>query len=116
MMWNILMLKQKKQDAASLWIKFFLSFSVFSNWKAVMSTNAGGRDNLTCLHGMRFISMTWVVLGHSFVFNALYSNVQNPLLLGEIFAGKLGFAFEAVLNAPPSVDSFFLLRKLLANF
>lgn len=103
--------KSKQNDG--FWTKVFCSFSLYSNWKAVMSTHAGGQDTLTCLHGMRFISMTWVVLGHSFIFTSVYSNVKNPILLGEIFAGKLGLAFEAVLIATPSVDSFFLLRNVL---
>ena len=47
------------------------------------------------------------------IITSVYSNVKNPILLGEIFAGKLGLAFEAVLIATPSVDSFFLLRNVL---
>ena len=38
---------------------------------------------------------------------------RNPLYIWDIYDGGLGFAFEAVLNAVPSVDSFFLFRFVL---
>ena len=28
--------------------------------------------NINVLHGLRFISMTWVILGHTFIFGAAY--------------------------------------------
>ena len=58
---------------------------------------------------MRFISMTWVVLGHTFASSQLLI-FNNYLVLGEIGTGKWGVGFEAVANSFPSVDSFFLFR------
>ena len=101
--------EDKSSKSSSFGMKMILSFSLYSNLLAIMSTNQGGKDALTCLHGMRFISMTWVVLGHNFVFMGS-ANFDNAYKLNEFYTGGLGLAFQAVGNALPSVDSFFLMR------
>ena len=48
--------------------KFFLGFGIYNNTTKWLDTNVpknGG--HLACLDGIRFISMTWVVLGHSWM-------------------------------------------------
>ena len=45
------------------------ALSVYRNGTKLFST-AGSQKTLGCLHGIRFISMSWVILGHSLVFNA----------------------------------------------
>ena len=70
-----------------------------------------GKDTLTCLHGMRFISMSWVLLGHCFAFTpgTLGMNDGSQLQM-KAFAGDFGVAFQAIVQATPSVDSFYLFR------
>ena len=105
--------KEDNHDPPSFGLKLLLSFSIYTNLIDIMSTkSSGNKDTLTCLHGLRFISMSWVVLGHNFSFISSQLLVKNPLYLWGVYAGDLGFAFEAVLNAMPSVDSFFLFRKV----
>ena len=41
-----------------------LAFSVYTNTRKWLSTKTGS-DNLGCLHGLRFLSMSWVVLCHT---------------------------------------------------
>ena len=96
-------------------LKFLLCFSAYTNGKRLLSTESGGKDHLDCLNGIRFISMTWVVIGHSF-FVMIGGALRNTAILIEAFAGKEGFAFEALLNAVPSVDSFFLMSGCLTTF
>ena len=100
---------KKSPSQTNLGLKLLLSFSLYTNLKAIMATNQQGSETLTCLNGMRFISMTWVVLGHNFafIFNA---NINNFASLGSFYDGSLGIAFDAIMNAVPSVDSFFLMR------
>ena len=86
-----------------------LSFSLYANCLPRVSAAAGGKDTLTCLNGLRFISMTWVLMGHSFAYINV-TNMRNANRFADVLYGKLGLAFDAVLNALPSVDSFFLLR------
>ena len=89
--------------------KLILSFSIPSNFMSIMSTKTGSKDTLTCLNGLRFISMTWVLMGHSFAYINV-TNMRNANRFADVLYGKLGLSFDAVLNALPSVDSFFLLR------
>lgn len=65
------------------------------------------------LNGLRVLSITWVILGHTF-FYSLNGPVQNvpgfPLELMDTFS----FAF--VLSAPFSVDIFFWLSGFLGAY
>jgi peptidoglycan/LPS O-acetylase OafA/YrhL len=82
-----------------------------------MSTKkSSGPDNLDVLNGMRFISMTWVLLGHNFLMVSSYMSITNVYEVLRMQTGGLGFAFRAVMNALPSVDSFFLLSGLLVAY
>ena len=45
--------------------KFLLGFSVYSNTRKLMNTDIPkGADHLGCIDGIRFLSMSWVVLCH----------------------------------------------------
>ena len=55
-----------KTKSTSFLTKMFQSFSLYTNGKNLLSTESTSKDHLDCMNGMRFFSMTWVVLGHSF--------------------------------------------------
>ena len=44
--------------------KFLLNFGLYSNTKRLLDTNPPKGDHLACLDGIRFVSITWVMLGH----------------------------------------------------
>ena len=46
-------------------MKFLLCFSIYTNGKKLISAKKV-EGNIDCLNGIRFFSMAWVVLGHSF--------------------------------------------------
>ena len=53
------------------WKQLLLGFSIYSNTKRLFkitrpSKAPGASEHLSCLDGMRFISMTLVLLGHTF--------------------------------------------------
>ena len=50
------------------WGKVLLSFSVYTNAAKILSTNQPS-GTLTAVNGIRFVSMTWVILGHSYGFS-----------------------------------------------
>jgi peptidoglycan/LPS O-acetylase OafA/YrhL len=101
----------------NIFSKSLLAFSVYSNGLHLLSTKTGGTDHLDCMNGMRFLSMTWVVLGHSFFVMILtYSALRNTLVVPEILGGSAGLAFDVILNALPSVDSFFLMSGTLTSY
>ena len=47
-----------------------MTFSVLKNGSAILNCKQGQGD-LGCVHGIRVLSITWVVLGHSF---AMFDN------------------------------------------
>ena len=50
--------------------KLILCFSFYSNTKSLLSTE-GPPGMISCLNGMRFFSITWVISGHSVLFYLL---------------------------------------------
>jgi hypothetical protein len=49
--------------------KLLLSFSVYTNAPKILNTSQP-KGTLTCVNGIRFLSMTWVILGHTYGFGA----------------------------------------------
>ena len=45
--------------------RFCLCFSIYTNGKKLLGTKKV-EGNIDCLNGIRFFSMCWVVLGHTF--------------------------------------------------
>jgi len=45
--------------------KLLLSFSCYTNGTKILST-AQGSETLGAINGIRFLSMAWVILGHSY--------------------------------------------------
>jgi len=52
----------------SVFVDLLLGFSAYSNTKALFTVTPKNtkKDVLTCLNGIRFISMTWVIVGHAY--------------------------------------------------
>jgi hypothetical protein len=92
----------------SLFKEILLGFSAIKNTKKIFDIgNTEGQ--LECLNGIRFISIAWVILGHTYLF-VLFSVGDN---LGDVFSQWLKrFSFAIISNATYSVDSFFLLRYI----
>ncbi|XP_064599084.1 nose resistant to fluoxetine protein 6-like [Liolophura sinensis] len=88
-----------------------LAFSVYSNGKKLLGTSRG-QGTLGAVHGVRFLSMTWVILGHTYVFG-LTAGDNVGSFLPEMVSR---FTFQGILNATVSVDSFFLLSGLLLAY
>ncbi|XP_037072333.1 nose resistant to fluoxetine protein 6-like [Pollicipes pollicipes] len=84
-----------------------LAFSVYTNTQKLLDTTPR-KGTLACLHGIRFFSMTWVVLGHSA--SGAFSTDYSPMVALDWANNPL---FEAVLNGTLSVDTFFVLSGVL---
>jgi len=88
-----------------------LSFSLIQNSKLLLRTKQKDGE-INCIHGIRFLSMAWVVLGHMFVFGQGY--IDNPVYLSDWALNH--WSFEVVLNGTFSVDTFFFLGGLLVAY
>ncbi|CAG2236562.1 unnamed protein product [Mytilus edulis] len=88
-----------------------LAFSVYTNGAKLLNTTQH-KDILTCINGIRFLSMTWVILGHTYTMPLQMSdNMVSffPKMLKR-------WTFGAIANATVSVDTFFTLSGCLLTY
>lgn len=52
--------------------KLLLAFSVYTNAKKLLAI-PDSHDNLRAMHGIKFLSMSWVILGHNYLFILHYT-------------------------------------------
>ncbi|XP_035683589.1 nose resistant to fluoxetine protein 6-like [Branchiostoma floridae] len=90
--------------------RVLLCFSLYTNIGKLLSTSQAP-GAIKCLHGIRFLSMSWVILGHTYAFAEPV--IDNGSLALEVIGQ---FTFQAVGNAFVSVDSFFFLSGLLTAY
>ena len=87
------------------------AFSIIRNLKKIFCV-ADSSEELSCLHGIRFLSMTWIILGHTFYFAIPF--LDNPLwALDKV---ENSWSMEAVEQGTFAVDSFFFLSGFLVSF
>lgn len=103
------LLPEEKKEEPILF-QILLCFSIYTNSKKLFTTTKVP-GQIDCLHGIRFLSISWVILGHSYLFTNTV--VSNP---AELFIWKQRFSFQIIANALFSVDSFFMLSGLLTSF
>ncbi|GFR70558.1 nose resistant to fluoxetine protein 6-like [Elysia marginata] len=92
-------------------VRILAAFSAWTNAEKLLSTKQPP-GALSCVNGLRVISINWVVLGH-------------VLLILTIFGDNIGaysqkalkrWSFQAIINATFSVDTFFVLSGLLVTY
>ncbi|XP_063604104.1 nose resistant to fluoxetine protein 6-like [Penaeus indicus] len=93
-------------------VRFLLPFSAYTNLEKIFHVTTESRPGvITCLHGMRVLSMTWVIYGHQYIFDVFFA--VNILHLEKWTSGLL---FQVIFNATVSTDSFFFLSGLLVTY
>ncbi|XP_050465173.1 nose resistant to fluoxetine protein 6 isoform X2 [Cataglyphis hispanica] len=90
--------------------ELLLSFSIHVNMKIICDRNVGG-DTISTVHGLRAISMAWVILGHTCIVLFKYSDNMEYRKVVE-----KRFLFQTVTNGAFSVDTFFFMSGLLVSF
>uniref|UniRef100_A0A9J2P0Z0 Acyltransferase 3 domain-containing protein n=2 Tax=Ascaris TaxID=6251 RepID=A0A9J2P0Z0_ASCLU len=89
-----------------------LAFSVKKNFGRLIQMPKDPQSTITCMFGMRFLSMVWTLVGHSFIFVQAYlENVQD-------FKDDMvdNFYNQWITNFTLSVDTFFVLSATLTAF
>eukprot|EP01083_Nonionella_stella_P082325 227212_1 len=119
---NVNLNAQNKVERTS---PFLNIFSIHCIWHKLVSHRAADKSSLNFLDGMRVLSMSWVILGHSFMYFFLNLG-SNGLALFPMFPGAPNSTQHTYLvNKLPniliqyafySVDTFFWLSGLLAAF
>ncbi|XP_060069287.1 nose resistant to fluoxetine protein 6-like [Ylistrum balloti] len=94
-----------------------VAFSVYTNGAKLLNTSVPA-GSLTALNGIRFLSMTWVILGHTYStgmnFVHTFLLVDNVSTFWPQMANR--WTFQAIMNALVSVDTFFALSGLLVSY
>lgn len=101
----------KKKNSTSLIMDIVMAFSAFSNGKRLLSTRTA-IGVLEPLHGMRVITMAWIILGHTYFY-------KSYVLAGGLFEaleyGK-SIPFQIVLNVFPAVETFVTMSGILVAY
>ncbi|XP_063220584.1 nose resistant to fluoxetine protein 6-like [Bacillus rossius redtenbacheri] len=89
-----------------------VAFSVRANISRLLTTTVP-RDTMTCLNGIRVLSMLWVIVLHnSLLFTNKYA-LRNSLRLIHVLYDN---ALMLLLNGSLATDSFLLLGGLLLSY
>ncbi|CAL4137187.1 unnamed protein product, partial [Meganyctiphanes norvegica] len=94
------------------YLRYFLAFSAYSNMSKIFHINTKPSPiAINCLHGIRLLSMCWVVWGHNYAFEL--NLAVNPVNAKYVFGD---FLDQTIMNAVLSVDTFFFLSGLLVSY
>nr|XP_039271216.1 nose resistant to fluoxetine protein 6-like [Styela clava] len=88
-----------------------MSFSVVKNTNTLLDLTQK-EGNIHVLNGLRFLSMSWVILGHTFNF---ILGVSDNMVDFADWALNHG-TFQVIINGVLSVDTFFFLSGLLVTY
>ena len=107
---NLIMQHADEPPKPSRLKAFLLCFSFLNNTRKLLNTKTA-TGPLSCLNGLRVVSMWWVIQGHTYLFSTLTSS--NPAIARPVTER---FTFQAILNGNFSVDTFFFLSGLLVAY
>ena len=85
------------------------AFSLYEHVPRLMST-ASDERTIGCLHGLRCLTMAWIILGHIYVVGFYVLPCSNLAVLPELIAP---LPFQLVMNAYPAVDTFLVISGVL---
>ncbi|CAL1534643.1 unnamed protein product [Lymnaea stagnalis] len=102
---------QEEQISHGFLVDLLLTFSVYTNsFKLLKSSQPPG--SLTAVNGIRFISMSWIILGHMYSYGVeQFANTLTvfPLLLHR-------WTSDVIANSFVSVDTFFTISGFLVAY
>ncbi|CAG9783363.1 unnamed protein product [Diatraea saccharalis] len=94
----------------SVWSQLLLSFSMKANILQIFDQTVGA-DTVPVVHGLRSLSMVWVIFGHTCI--VVFKYADNTALRAIL---EKSFWFQLILSAVYSVDTFFCLGGMLVSF
>ncbi|XP_076360189.1 nose resistant to fluoxetine protein 6-like isoform X2 [Tachypleus tridentatus] len=90
---------------------FYKSFSIFTNGKELLNTKVGS-GSLGAVHGMRFLTILWVILAHTYMFPDF--SIFKRLV--DFRDAPKSVSFLVVWNSWLQVDTFFFLTGLTLTY
>ncbi|KAJ8948699.1 hypothetical protein NQ314_008363 [Rhamnusium bicolor] len=89
-----------------------LAFSVFSNGRKLLHVSKNSREQIQTFHGLRVLSMMWIIAGHGFVMLQT-SNVTN-VDDRDNWTNHMKAVY--ITAGPLAVDTFFFISGFLLAF
>ncbi|VVC86998.1 unnamed protein product [Leptidea sinapis] len=93
-----------------VWSELLLSFSMKANILQILDQSVGA-DTVPVVHGLRTLSMVWVIFGHTCI--VVFKYADNTALRAIL---EKSFWFQLIISAVYSVDTFFCLGGMLVTF
>ena len=91
------------------WIDAVAEFSMIRTLRKIFAVDTTeDKNNLLFHHGIRVLSLFWIIFGHSLLYAA---NFTNNMV--DVLSWTQNFAFTVVTSASLSVDTFFILSGFL---
>ncbi|CAH0722126.1 unnamed protein product, partial [Brenthis ino] len=94
----------------SVWSELLLSFSMKANVLQILDRSVGA-DTVPVVHGLRTLSMIWIIFGHTCI--VVFKYADNTALRAIL---EKSFWFQLIISAVYSVDTFFCLGGMLVSF
>ncbi|XP_015923839.2 nose resistant to fluoxetine protein 6 [Parasteatoda tepidariorum] len=95
------------------WMRIFLCFSLTTNAKHLFSTKTSNQS-LKCLHGIKFLSITLVVMVHSYMYPYFLLHAYQRLFdINEKMKEPMNYM---IMNTHVVVDTFYCITGLLVCY
>ena len=92
--------------------KFLFCFSLYETVPQIFAIKHQPSSAITCLHGLRVISMCWIILGHQ----NLFGNFVIENSISYIANSVSHISYRGISESELAVDSFFLMSGLLVTY
>ncbi|GIY54443.1 nose resistant to fluoxetine protein 6 [Caerostris darwini] len=103
--------EDSKPKTPGLGVSCLLAFSFKSNASKIFTVGKG--DGIRAIHGLKFLSMALIILGHTFSFATQYLYFLNP---GSMQQAPKDFLSQFLANGTLAVDTFYLISGILVAF
>nr|CAH7721180.1 unnamed protein product [Callosobruchus chinensis] len=101
---------KKQRHFNGIPLRILLAFSAIGNSKKILALENVSLDAIKCIHGLRFISIAWIILVHTYLEIFAVADNKSMRLITE-----REFAYQTIANASFSVDTFFFISGLLVT-
>ena len=91
--------------------KYLFCFSLYKTVSQIFAIKHEPSSAITCLNGLRVISMCWIILGHLRLFAYFFS--ENPSYISN---SASHISYRGITESELAVDSFFLMSGLLVTY
>ncbi|CAD6196949.1 unnamed protein product [Caenorhabditis auriculariae] len=107
---------QRGNNAKSWPAKLLLAFSAKTNLRKLIDLPKDPQACITCMFGLRFLSMVWTLIGHSFIFLSRYffAYLGNVEEFKEAMVNN--FFNQWITNFTLSVDVFLVLGGTVLSY